>query len=61
MSFLLASFWYFSAPPVQAYEPDGYCTELAAVIDEYIAAGGDVTLPQRDRIVDNCIETYGDY
>ena len=61
MSFLLASLWYFSAPPVQAYEPDGYCTELAAVIDEYIEAGGDVTLPQRDRIVDNCIETYGDY
>ena len=61
MSFLLASFWYFSAPPVQASEPDGYCIELAAVIDEYIEAGGDVSLPQRDRIVDNCIETYGDY
>ena len=61
MSFLLASFWYFSAPSVQASEPDGPCSEIAAVIDEYIESGGGVTLNQRDRLVDHCIETYGDY
>ena len=43
MSFLLASFWYSSTPPVQASEPDGVCSEIAAVIDEYIEAGGDIT------------------
>ena len=49
----------FSPTTYQASAADGVmCTEVAEVLDQYIADGGDIPLSRRDEIVDRCIELY---
>ena len=60
MGYLLAILLFFFSPTTfQASAADGVmCTEVAEVLDEYIADGGDIPLSRRDEIVDRCIELY---
>jgi len=49
----------FGPTTYQASAADGVlCTEVAEVLDEYIADGEDISLATRDEIVDRCIELY---
>ena len=49
-------------PTVQSSQADGpVCTDVASELDEAIATGVlSITLTERDRIVDRCIQNFGD-
>ena len=60
MAYVIAILLFFFSPTTfQASAADGVmCTEVAEVLDQYIADGGDIPLSRRDEIVDRCIELY---